>query len=53
MKKTYVSPELVLNEAMDVISTSAYVETERVDFPLSSGESPAGMGSANDDLFEI
>ena len=56
MKKIYVSPELSLSEASDVVATSAYVETEKIGFPTAanaSGENSTISSVGNLDLFEI
>ena len=56
MKKIYVSPELSLSEASDVVATSAYVETEKIGFPTAantSGEGSTISSVGNLDLYEI
>lgn len=53
MKKNYISPELSVSEAVDVVSTSAYVETEKIGFTSTAPASNSYMGDANDAFFEI
>ena len=53
MKKIYIAPELSVCEADDIVSTSLYVETEKIPFKSGSDVSATGMGSVNEGLFEI
>jgi hypothetical protein len=53
MKKIYIAPELSVCEADDVVSTSLYVETEKIPFKSGLDVSTTGIGSVNDELFEI
>ena len=55
MKKTYDSPKLELDLVMDVIKTSAEVETEKIPFNIS-GTAPSSIGYntyVNPDNFEL
>ena len=53
MKKIYIAPELSVCEADDIVSTSLYVETEKIPFKSGLDVSATDMGSVNEGLFEI
>lgn len=47
MKKIYIAPELSVCEVDDIVSTSLYVETEKIPFESDLDVSATGMDSVN------